>query len=240
MTHLLPICACQPPTTILCNESLVFIVGPAENFPTTSTQIQFSPSFPTTHSISAMDIEDRSCNFYQHAATLNLPLTVQVAVIQDNATSLPSCMSKTMRRYLLEAFPDLANRTEDARWKSQPSSTSPDKIAKTQSMRNIMPVVPQRQDSFTQARSLRNLLPVAPQRQESFTISSCSSASTVSSSSSPAPPSINRRKFLARQESSLLQRQDSSLLVRQSSLRRMRGAGVPRMPKRQDSATFLF
>lgn len=175
--------------------------------------------------------EQPQSSFSQSFFLMNLP-SIQVAVVQDNAPPPPPSMTKTMRRYLLDTFPDLANIAEETRWKSQPSPM----ITKAKSLRNILPVVPQRQASFTKAKSFRNFLPVAPQRQDSITLSSHSIASTISTvSTTPAPPSINRRQFLVRQASNV------SLLIRQNSLRRMGGgAGMPRMPQRQDSVSFLY
>jgi hypothetical protein len=156
----------------------------------------------------------------QGVTLLSLPASASVTIVQDNAASLPNCMSKTMRCYLLKNFPDLAVIPEEARWKSQPSQVSKE----SQPLRQL-------------------LLPMVPQRQDSVkSISSCSTTSTSSSSngstksSTGAQPAINRRQFLVRQTSNM------SLLVRQSSLRRMGNgsASLPRMPQRQDSASFLF
>ena len=179
---------------------------------------QFPPTFasaryPINLLLYKMDYEQQQHDdgsFFQNITMLHLPCSREISIIQDNAASLPNCMSKTMRRYLLQTFPDLADVAPETRWKSQP------------------PIV-------TKTQSLRNILPMAPQRQDSFSLSSCSTHSSISSTSSkPSPPMINRRSLLKRQTSSL------SLLVRQSSLRRLgSGAGMPRMPQRQDSVTFL-
>ena len=173
-------------------------------------------------------------SFIQRVTMIPLPASHrEVTLIQDNAASLPNCMSRTMRSYLLRTFPDLATVPEEARWKSQPSSSA--RFSNSLSpIRNILPMVPQRQDSF----SLSSV----------STCSSASSASTLGSNSSaskPAQPIINRRQFLVRQSSSFSSSQ-ASLLVRQSSLRQFgqggssSSVGLPRMPQRQDSVSFLF
>ncbi|CAB9512379.1 expressed unknown protein [Seminavis robusta] len=149
---------------------------------------------------------------------LGLPAYTAIAIVPDNAASLPNCMSKTMRHYLLKTFPDLAVVAEESRWESQPAVSS--RIG-------------------TRSAPLRSLLPMAPQRQDSIlSFSSCStsgSSCSSSSSSKSSTGSLNRRSLLARQGSTM------SLLVRQSSLRTVGGGvGLPRMPKRQDSVSFLF
>ena len=150
-----------------------------------------------------------------------------VTIIQDNAASLPYCMSKTMRGYLLQTFPDLATVPEETRWKSQP--TSSEGAVGDAIMKKALPMAaPQRQDSFSLSCS-------------SHSTGSVSSVSTTSSSFTPTP--INRRKILVRQGSSCsLSHRDMSRLVRQTSLRGMGkpGAGFPRMPQRQDSVSFFF
>jgi hypothetical protein len=155
---------------------------------------------------------------------MSLPMSVSVTIIQDNAASLPHCMSKTMRCYLLKSFPDIAVIPEDARWKSQPTNVN----CESQSLRQLLLMVPQRQDSFKSVSSCS-------------TSTSCSSGSAKSNASSitgslAAQLAINRRQFLVSQTSNM------SLVIRQSSTRRMGNgsAGLPRMPKRQDSATFMF
>lgn len=169
-----------------------------------------------------------SC-FTQISAMYMFSLPLNVTIVQDNAALLPNCISKTMRSYLLRKFPDLATVSEEARWLSQPhvSKDALDEVV----MKKILPMAaPQRQDSFSISNS-------------SHSTSSLSSTSSANCSFAPAP--INRRQFLARQESSFsMSHRSMSRLIRQTSLRGMMtgqpGEGLPRMPQRQDSVSFLF
>jgi len=121
---------------------------------------------------------------------LKMPLSV--TVVSDNAKSLPTCTSKTVRCYLLKSFPDLSTVSEDSRWESEPVALFSRSMLDQPSYKLHQPLTaPQRQDSFSLNGSSHHSL----NGSSHHSAASFSSPSTTSSFSLDI---TNRRSFLVR------------------------------------------